>query len=217
MDYYAHHLIPPSQITSPTSRNDALFQYVRDRLWDSFDVGGDGHRWLGYSSPHYPNGDEGVIQAAGLARGRSWVTYREAFPKIQADIDAGRLSPVGLIQTTALDVGSNHTVLAYAYEKSGQDVTLFIYDPNYAQQEVTFRFNITETTGEVHINRSHGEKRIWCLFRINGYSPKAPPNGRRISSFKEALWASTTPPYSVRSAVKGNNSAGSVRTWMQSL
>lgn len=219
MDFYHHHLLPPEQKNKPVSRDDALFKYIKDRLWDSFDVTGDGHRWLGYSSPHYPNGDEGVIQAVGLSRGRSWVTYREAFPQIQADIDAGRLSPVGLIQTTDLDIGSNHTVLAYGYEKSGQNVTLFIYDPNYEQQEVTFSFNITETDGEVRVTRSPDPKRIWCLFRINGYVPQMPPNGRRITSVKEAIRASTAQkaPYSVRAAIAGSNSAGSLKTWMRSL
>jgi hypothetical protein len=216
---YHHHLLPPDQKDKPVSRDDTLFKYIKDRLWDSFDVTGDGHRWLGYSSPHYPNGDEGVIQAVGLSRGRSWVTYREAFSQIQTDIDAGRLSPIGLIHTTDLDIGSNHTVLAYAYEKDGQDVTLFIYDPNYAQQEVTFSFNITETDGEVRITRSHGPKRIWCFFRINGYTPQMPPNGRRITSVKEAIRASTAQnaPYSVRAAIADSNSAGSLKTWVRSL
>ncbi len=84
------------------SRHDearrGLSEFIRDRLWDSFDVDGEGHR-LGYSSPHYPNGDEGVIQAVGLTRGRSWIAHREAWPQIQQNIDGGNLSPVGLIQT----------------------------------------------------------------------------------------------------------------------
>jgi hypothetical protein len=223
MDYFAAHLLPPEQTASPVSRNDNLFEYIRDRLWDSFDVGGEGHRFLGYSSPHYPNGDEGVIQTLGLTRGRSWITYREAWPQIQQDIDAGRLSPVGLIQTDNLDIGKNHQVLAYAYEKSGQWVTLYIYDPNEARQEVMLKFNITETDGEVHISREGGSRnndhRIYCFFRINGYTPKAPPNGRRIKSVKEAIRASTDqkPPYSVRTAMAGSNSAGLVTNWMRSL
>jgi hypothetical protein len=76
------------------------------------------------------HGDEGVFQVAGLTRGRSWITYREEWPKIQDDIDAGRPSPLGLIQTDDLDIGSNHQVLAYGYEKSGQKVKLYVYDPN---------------------------------------------------------------------------------------
>ncbi|MEF7638723.1 hypothetical protein [Bacillus thuringiensis] len=230
MDYYYHHLLPPTQRTSPSSSDDILFKYIRDRLWDSFDVGGQGHRYLGYSSPHYPNGDEGVIQnIAGLARGRSWITYREEWPRIQADIDAGKLSPMGLIQTDNLDVGRNHQVLAYAYKKSGQDVELFIYDPNFIynpkfaddpkfRKEIVLSFNITSTSGEVRINRSAGTERIFCFFRTNGYVPKMPPNGRRIQSLKDAIRASTSqkPPYSARTAISGS-SAGSLTNWMRSL
>jgi len=217
MDYYAFHLLPPEQDKSPVSRDDLLFQFIRDRLWDSFDVTGAGHRFLGYSSPHYPNGDEGVIQTVGLSRGRSWVTYREAWPEIQQDIDAGRLSPVGLIQTDSLDIGNNHQVLAYGYEKSGQDVTLYIYDPNEAKREVALKFNITKTDGEVHVTRVGGERkndhRIFCFFRINGYEPKMPPNGRRINSLRAVL----APPYSVRAAISGTNAHGSVTNWLHSI
>lgn len=221
MDYHANHLLPPEMTLPPSSRDDPLFTFVRDRLWDSFDVDGQGHRALGYSSPHYPNGDEGVIQnVAGLARGRSWVTYREEWPRIQDDIDAGRLSPVMLIQTDNLDIGRNHQVLVYAYERSAQDVTLYLYDPNFGQQEVSFCFNVTATDGEVRIQRSDGEKRIWCLFRINGYTPKLPPAGRRINSVKQAIRASTgqLPPYSVRVAMASNHEeTDSVQNWMRRL
>ena len=221
MDYYYAHLLPPVEKTSPRSSDDELFGFVRDRLWDSFDVGGAGHRFLGYSSPHYPNGDEGVIQAIGLTRGRSWITYREAWPQIQQDIDAGNLSPIGLIQTDNLDIGSNHQVLAYGYRKSGQDVTLYIYDPNEAQEEIALEFNITSTDGEVHIRRIGGKStndhRIFCVFRINGYAPKAPPHGRRINHVVDALRVSMPPPYWVRGAVAAADTAGSVSGWMRSL
>jgi hypothetical protein len=221
MDYFQYHLLPPTQRASPTSPDDALFKFIRDRLFDSFDITGQGHRYLGYSSPLYPNGDEGVLQnVAGLARGRSWVTYREEWPRIQADIDAGKLSPVGLIQTDNLAVGDNHQVLAYAYEKSGQDVRLFISDPNSGQQEIEFQFNVTATDGEVHITRiPAGNKRIWCFFRTNGYTPKLPPNGRRITSLKDAIRASSaqSAPYSVRRAIAGSSSAGSITNWMRGL
>jgi hypothetical protein len=219
MDYYANHLLPPDLGASPTSANDPLFEYVRDRLWDSFDVGGQGHRYLGYSSPQYPNGDEGVFQAVGLQRGKSWVTYRDELPLIMADIDAGRLSPLGLIQTDDFDIGANHQVLCWGYEKSGQDVTLHIYDPNAGQMPVTYRFNITRTDGEVHIDRSFGSKRIWCLFRTNGYVPKLPPAGRRVTSVVDAIRATTgqTAPYSVRAAMAETGGRGSLAEWMRSL
>jgi hypothetical protein len=224
MDYYNHHVLPPTQTDSPNSREDILFQYIRDRLFDSFDVAGQGHRYLGYSSPHYPNGDEGVIQAVGLSRGRSWVTYREEWPKIQADIDADRPSPMGLIQSTELDIGKNHQVLGYAYEKSGQNVRLYIYDPNSVAggkpTEVTYDFDVTRTDGEVHITRTPDNgKRIWCFFRTNGYVPKSPPGGRRVTSVLDALLASSVrrPPTSVRTELADSATGPSVMNWMRSL
>jgi hypothetical protein len=218
MDYFAARLLPPMQPDAPSNANDPVFKHIRDRLVDSFDILGQGHRWLGYSAPTYPNGDEGVIQALGLARGRSWVTYREEFPLVKEDIEAGRLSPLSLVQTDNLDVGKNHQVLAYGYMQSGQDVTLYIYNPNSGQQEVTFQFNITATDGEVHITRSDGGPRIFCFFRTNGYEPKQPPSGRRVNSVGEALRAATdqNAAYSVRRAVAGSP-AGSVLNWLRSV
>ncbi|WP_051317058.1 hypothetical protein [Ectobacillus panaciterrae] len=230
MDYYYNHVLPPQQSTKPSSRDDVLFQYLRDRLWRSFDVTGQGYRWLAYSSPYYPNGDEGVFQnILGLTKGRSWITYREEWPKIQSDIDAGKLSPIGLIRTDNLDIGANHQVLAYAYEKNGQDVRLYIYDPNHGQKEIVLKFNVESTTGEVHITeafpgpipdqeRPTNDKRIFCFMRIDSYVTNVPPNGVRIQSLKSAIRASTTQqaPYSARGAIAGGHQ-GSLTNWMRSL
>ena len=222
MDYHAAHLLPPDGEKPPDSPNVTLFEFIRDRLWDSFDVGGEGHRFLGYSSPHYPNGDEGVVQAVGLTRGRAWITYRDAWQQIQQDIDSGSLSPLGLVHTDNLDIGANHQVLAYGYKKSGQDVELYIYDPNEGQREVTLRFNITATDGEVNVKRLVGGKEqnphhIYCIFRLNGYVPKTPPGGQTFQNVRKALRATTLPPYTVRSSVATSPVAKSVTGWLRSL
>jgi len=232
MDYFANKQLPPTTAAPPSSPDDPLFIYIRQRLMDSFDINGDGCRFLAYSLGSYPNGDEGFVQAVGLWKGRSWITYREAVPQIQADIDAGQLSPIGLIQTDSGNIGQNHQVLAYGYKRSGQDVTLFIYDPNEGQKEVTFDFNITQTDGEVHITRrvngveSTNSKRIWGFFRINGYTPQVPPGGRRIQSLKEAILAllpesipgeKGSRQISVRSALATLGSPTSVLSWVRSL
>ena len=52
----------------------------------------------------------------------------------RADIDAGRLSMVGLVRHSGLNpfhLTQSHQVLAYAYEVEGDAVTLRIYDPNW--------------------------------------------------------------------------------------
>jgi hypothetical protein len=191
IDYFKARQLPPDMATPPEER-DPLWPYLRRRLLDSFDIDGTGHRWLAYSSPHYPNGDSGFAQFTGLTRGRSWVTYRDEWPRIRADLDDGRLSPIGLIQTNSLKVGENHTVLAYAYEQSGQHVTLWIYDPSIRdhpnsshideRDHLRLTFDVTHTSGEVHVSR-HGyssDKRVFAIIRLDGYRAQTPPDGRSL-------------------------------------
>lgn len=195
MDYYAAHQLPPVRTTNPDSPNDEVFRHVRDRLIDSFDIFGGGHRYLVYTSPVYPDGDEGVVQAAGIWEGRSWVTYREEWPKVRADIDAGRLSPLALILNDTLAIGDNHQVLAHAYQRSGQKVSLYVYDPNAPDVEVQLDFDVTATTGRVRVDRMHdgraveGGESILAIFRTDGYAPHLPPEGRPLDemSVRDAL------------------------------
>lgn len=48
-------------------------------------------------------------------------------------------------------------------------------------------FDVTETQGEVHVERWVGavsteEHRIWCFFRTDGYRPHAAPGGLPASA-----------------------------------
>ena len=78
------------------------------------------------------------------------------WPLIRADIDAGRLSMVGLVRRATIspfDLTQNHQVLAYAYEVAGGVVTLRIYDPNWpGRDDVTITLGpggtIRQSTGE---------------------------------------------------------------------
>lgn len=221
MDYFAAGQLPPATTTAPDSEADPVFQFIRDRLLDSFDITGSGHRWLGYSSPHYPNGDEGFIQVAGLARGRAWVTCREEWPRIRDDIDAGRLSPIGLIQTDSLDIGKNHQVLAYAYQQDGQAVELWVYDNNYhGKNDLRLRFDITDTTGGLDVQRlgpyKPDEPRIFCIFRTNGYNPHTPPNGRQLS-VRQALERATGRRSGRLPGDVGLPRPASLRQWLSSV
>jgi hypothetical protein len=221
MDYFTAHLLPPTQEKSPDQVDDPVFQYIRNRLWDSFDVTGEGHRFLSYSSPHYPDSSGGIAQDFGYGKGRSWITYRETWQHIHQEIDAGRLAPLNLIQTKDLDIGKNHQVLAYGYERSGQVVTLYIYDPNeHAQNPVRYIFDISSTDGAVRISREPAnDKQIHCVFSIGNYHPQLPPNGRRITSLRAALRATKGRDCtSVKSAMSGGLSSNvSVKEWFHSL
>jgi hypothetical protein len=60
------------------------------------------------------------------------------WPAIRADIDAGRLSMVGLVRHHGLSpwrLIQSHQVLAYAYELDGDAVTIRIYDPNLPDRD----------------------------------------------------------------------------------
>lgn len=228
MDYYYAHLQPSGVMAvdhrpAPSSRDDPLFQHIRERLLASFDLLGGGWRFLAYSSPLYPNGDEGVGQFVGLFLGRSWISYREQWPRIQDDLDAGRLCPVGLIQTDQFDVGDNHQVLAYGYNKNGQLVTLYVYDPNEGRAVVTLEFDVTSTSGAVHVTRKvngteAAKHRIFAFFRIDGYQPRTPPGGHPFDAVRPAIYATAHQPgtASVRRALTTSGTT-SVRSWLAGI
>lgn len=194
MDYWNVGQTPPVRLNaagvsvSPDSREDPLFLFVRERLMDSFDIGGRGHRWLSYSSPYYPDDDEGPLQTAGLAKGKAWVSYREEWPQIRALLDQGKPVCVGLVQTASLDIGENHQVLAYAYEQSAQRVKLWIYDPNKpGNDDARLEFDISDTSHGISVQRWSGEQledkasKIYAFFICGRYAPKVPPEGEAIN------------------------------------
>jgi hypothetical protein len=81
-------------------------------------------------------------------------TRATEWPRIRADIDAGRLAMVGLVRQTGWNpfrLTDNHQVLAYAYEIDGDAVTLRICDPNWPGRDdvlVHLDTSLSQTTGE---------------------------------------------------------------------
>lgn len=203
MDYFYANQLPPIATVgpdgfsaAPDSPDDPLFQFVRERLLDSFDFTGRGHRWLSYTSPIYPDDDEGVAQTLGLMKGKSWITYREEWPRIREQLDQGKLASIGLVQSSSFDIGANHQVLAYAYEQSGQVVKLWVYDSNIPGEArrwatpldadaVHLEFDITNTADGITVTRHNYnarayEKRIYAILYMDNYSQRMPPLGRAL-------------------------------------
>lgn len=185
--------------TAPSS--GTLFDYIVRRLFDSFDLAlppppppppfltltppfGPGpatYMWL--MDPALPD-HETIASNAGLApHGRAWVMVMEEWPKIQADIDGGMLSPIGLIEIKSADptqMGMNHQVLAYGYEFIGTDVAIHIYDPNHPDNDtVWMRFSTADPQHTTPITYSTGET-ILCFFRslYTFVSPPPPPQSK---------------------------------------
>jgi len=93
------------------------------------------------------------MDPAALARR----TLETEWPRIRADIDAGRLAMTGLIRHHGWNpmlLDRDHQVLAYAYETDGPTgpVTLHLYDPNWPDRDdVTLHLSsagLRQSTGE---------------------------------------------------------------------
>ena len=171
--------VPPDRVP-PAGEQNPLFIYIVNRLFDTFDVD-DVTLYLKLMDPVYPDTDENILNPVGLANGRAFVMAKIEFPLIRQDILAGHTSPMGLVMIKSLnpgDLGENHQVLAYAYQSSGQDVDLWVYDPNEPDREdIKLSFNITSTADPIVVthNVSDNKAPIYCFFRTN-YSFVNPPD-----------------------------------------
>ena len=106
----------------PPPEGSALRQLLVRRQLDSLDLGRTAIAFyrLALASP--------TVRAAA--------TVREAWPRIRAEIDAGRPAVVGLLRSASADprrLVANHQVLAHAYrlDPSAGWLELRVYDPNH--------------------------------------------------------------------------------------
>ena len=197
-DYFESRISIPPDTDAPSSGR--LFDYIVKRLFDSFDLilppppppappfvfftptppfgpGPVTYMWL--MDPALPDHETVASNARFAPRGRAWIMIKEEWPKIRSDIDNGRLSPIGLVETKSLnpsDLGKNHQVLAYGYELDGVDLTIRIYDPNEENKDdVTLSLSIADPQHTTPVKHSAGAT-VWCFFRP-AYSFSRVPNG----------------------------------------
>jgi hypothetical protein len=180
--------VPPD--TEPPAAGLPLTRYVTDRLVDSFalshGLASNVARYLELMST--PDRDAWFVHGVGsVIAGREW-------PKIKADIDAGRPSPLGLVAGSRVwptdfagkvrMLGHCHQVLAYAYDL-GDDglLTLRVYDPNDpGADNSTVTASLADPDNGCAISTpritehisGHGSFR--AFFRHDYYTRKAPPD-----------------------------------------
>ena len=86
---------------------------------------------------------------------------RREWPRIRADINAGRLSMIGLVRIRSIDprqLGRNHQVICYGYRLDGADLTLAIYDPNHPLDDsVEVRLELSADRRSAPVASSTGE------------------------------------------------------------
>jgi hypothetical protein len=120
--------MPPLLDPRP-SPDDPLFKYIVRRLFDSFDIPAGVLKYYDWMNTADGDLDIWVTKVRGVA----WRTIMEEWPAIQQDLDGGHPCPLGLVTVEGHDpsqMGHNHQVLAYGYERSGGQLEVKIYDPN---------------------------------------------------------------------------------------
>jgi hypothetical protein len=178
-DYFeAGRPLPPAPGNAPPQPGNPLFDYIVDRLYDSFDLPKGLLRYLELMNPALPD-DESVRSRLHLApHGRSWLMIKSEWPKIQADLDNSRLTPVGLVRIISSDplkLGLNHHVLAYGYDLNGQILSINIYDPNYHDKDdVTMSFSLADPEHATRIAYSPNDEPVYCFIRTE-YKPSRQP------------------------------------------
>jgi hypothetical protein len=119
----------------------AVAQHILGRLVESFDGPGTVGRWLSATSEL----DHGtVLRGDGL-----FADTVRACPEITAEIDAGRLCPIGVVLTESFApwaVFDNHVELVWGYERDGNVLTLHTYDCNAeGSDQVVIQLDVSTT------------------------------------------------------------------------
>ncbi|SOD74543.1 hypothetical protein SAMN05892883_3729 [Jatrophihabitans sp. GAS493] len=167
------------QLSQPPAPGTPLFEYIVGRLLDSWDVPNGVLRyaqWMALPSTH-------VRLPLISEPGTFELTVSKSWPAIRADIDAGRLSTLGLVTVHGTDLkqlGKNHQVLAYGYSLDDAGaLTLHVYDPNTPTDSadgVVIQLDVSDpsTVTTISHNINIGEPTLHGFFRAD-YARKNPP------------------------------------------
>lgn len=175
LDYF--HASQPIPETKKPPTGDLLFNYIVKRLYDSFNLPFGISNYIELMQPDLPEGESGPNAFGRIARRRAWKTIREEWPIIKTLLDAGQPCPLGLVRVESPDLRKlveNHQVLAYGYDITGDQLTLFIYDPNYQDNNhIRITLDLSNPEQPAAMKSSTGEK-LYALFHIR-YRFNPPP------------------------------------------
>jgi hypothetical protein len=175
-DYFEAGRTPAPDTTPPSE--GPLFDYLVDRLFDSFSLPWGPGRYLALMSPLLPDGETFWSRLGFGPHGRSWQMVRDEWPRIRADVDAGHPSPLGLITVKSsdpFDLKEDHQVLVFGYDLDGGAVTLHLYDPNQpGRDDITLRFETGDPTRPQTLAVTPGGPPVLAFFRV-AYVHATPP------------------------------------------
>jgi hypothetical protein len=180
LDYWHAGVAPPAE---RPAGGTPLYQFIVRRLIDSWHIPAGVARyyqWMNLPDADYRLRLPGPARPGGAGRpGVRRLSVGEQWPRIRASIDAGQPAALGVVTVASAWpglLGRNHQVLAYAYELSGGDVRLAVYDPNSGPDD---RIRISFDAGLVSAGPAF-EHNLSIAFPVRGffvtaYSPAAPP------------------------------------------
>ncbi len=183
LDYFIGGLSIPSIPDQDRSRfgsplQGPIFNYLGRRLFDSFDLPTGVLNFIELMQKNFPDA-QARSGALGLApRSRAWRMIRQEWPAIKRKLDVGQPCPLGLVCVETDDItqlGKNHQVLACGYDQIGNDLTIFIYDPNCPDRDdVTLKLNIADPEHKTSVAYTGGEN-VFCFFQTE-YRFSLPPS-----------------------------------------
>jgi hypothetical protein len=175
-DYFEAVRRPPQETTAPGT--GPLFDYLVDRLFDSFDLPLGPARYLELMSPVVPDGETFWSRLGLGPHGRAWRMVNMEWPKVRADVDGGHPSPLGLVKvksTNPMDLKENHQVLVYGYQLDGGTLTLRLYDPNLpGRDDVALSLGLNDASRPVTLAASPPGPTVYAFFRT-AYASASPP------------------------------------------
>jgi hypothetical protein len=175
-DYFEAERPPPQDAIAPGE--GPLFDYLCDRLFDSFDLPWGPARYLELMSPFLPDGESLLSRLGWAPHGRAWRAVHDEWPKVRGDIDAGHPSVLGLIKVKSSDprqLKQDHQVLAHGYALEGGVLTLRLYDPNQpGRDDVTLSLSIADPSRPTAITVWPTTGPVFAFFRV-AYPPSSPP------------------------------------------
>ena len=169
---------PPDLRPGGPAPGQPLYGYIVQRLIDSWHLPAGVAQY--YQWMNLPDGDTGfdvLGQRVVTDRGLAWRTIQTQWPQITADLDRGTPAALGVVTVASAspaDLGRNHQVLAYGYDLDGTDLTIRLYDPNYADNDdVQVQLSIADTDAAIALTYLPNET-VYCFFHTP-YTFARPP------------------------------------------
>ena len=177
LDYWHAGILPAAAQPTP---GEPLYSHIVRRLVDSWHLPAGVAQY--YQWMNLPDGDTGfdlLRRHVVVDRGLAWRCIRVQWAQIRSDLDRGTPAALGVVTVASArpaDLALNHQVLAYAYDVSGAEVTVRVYDPNRGQRDdIWIRFDTSQPTKPTAFEHNLGMSRPVRGFFRTAYAPAPPP------------------------------------------